>query len=283
MPIADTESFAEEVERSRNARLARLIAPDGWLTLVGLPWLEPGDNSIGSDPGNAIVVEGLPARLGHVHLGDGGEVTMTLVEGNGGRIDGETKAHAVLLDDSHPQPTLVNVGDISFFLIRRGDHVGLRIKNVHAATREQFRGLDYFPPDPSWRIEAEWHPASSGDVLEMGTAIGTIEQHPVAGRAVFERDGQRCELLPVIESPGDERFFLVFADQTSGRETYGAARFLYTEAPRNGRIVLDFNKAYNPPCVFTAFATCPMAPPENRLPLRVVAGEKKYRGAVHDG
>src|SRR5699024_7056876 len=143
--------------------------------------------------------------------------------------------------------------------------------------REHFRGLAYFPVDPSWRIEAAWHPAAPGEVLEMGTAIGTIEKHPVAGRAVFERDGVRCELLPVVEAPDDGRYFLVFADQTSGKETYGAARFLYTEPPRDGRVVLDFNKAYNPPCVFTAFATCPMAPPENRLALRVTAGEKAYR------
>lgn len=157
----------------------------------------------------------------------------------------------------------------------------MRIKNAHADTREHFQGLDYFPVDPTWRIEAEWHPAEPGQTLEMGTAIGTIEQHPVAGRVTFERDGRRFELLPVIESADDDHYFVVFADQTSGKETYGAARFLYTEPPRDGRIVLDFNKAYTPPCAFTAFATCPMAPPENRLDIRITAGEKTYRGSAH--
>ncbi|HET7662209.1 MAG TPA: DUF1684 domain-containing protein [Rhodanobacteraceae bacterium] len=274
--MSTTTSLNADIERWRTRRLERLTAPDGWLTLVGLPWLDPGDNTIGSAIDNAIVVEGLPAHFGNVHLDTEGEASITLT--GEGLIDGEPKSGAILQDDEHPHPTLVSAGDISFFLIRRGDHIGLRIKNTHAAAREHFQGLDYFPPDPSWRIDAEWRPARAGEVLEMGTAIGTIERHPVAGHAVFERDGHRCELLPVIESPEDEQYFLVFADQTSGKETYGAARFLYTEEPKDGRIVLDFNKAYNPPCVFTAFATCPMAPPENRLPLRVTAGELKYAG-----
>lgn len=273
-----TTTYTQAIETWRGERLARLTAADGWLTLVGLPWLEAGDNTIGSAADNSIIVNGLPARLGHVHLDQHGQVTIMLADDCGGLIDGTAKNRATLLDDSHAQPTVVSAGDISFFLIRRGERIGLRIKHAHATTREHFKGLDYFPVDSSWRIEAEWHPAEAGDMLEMGTAIGTIEKHPVAGRAVFERDGQRFELLPVVESPGDEQFFLVFADQTSGKETYGAARFLYTEPPRNGRVVLDFNKAYNPPCCFTAFATCPMAPPENRLSLRVTAGEKKYAG-----
>ncbi|HEX7341814.1 MAG TPA: DUF1684 domain-containing protein [Rhodanobacteraceae bacterium] len=274
-------THVEQVERWRKARLDRLTAPDGWLTLIGLPWLDAGENRIGSAADNGIVVAGLPPHLGRVTLAADGQVHVALLVGSGGRIDGEDRDAAVLLDDSHARPTVVSVGDISFFLVRRGDLVGLRIKNVHAATREHFLGLDHFPIDLSWRIEADWLPAAPGQTLDMGTAIGTIERHPVAGVAVFERDGQRFELLPVIESPGDEAYFLVFADQTSGKETYGAARFLYTEPPRDGRVVLDFNKAYNPPCVFTAFATCPMAPPENRLAARVTAGEKNYRGNSH--
>ncbi|HET7267633.1 MAG TPA: DUF1684 domain-containing protein [Oleiagrimonas sp.] len=273
-------SHIRAVEDWRRERLARLTAADGWLTLVGLPWLESGDNTIGSGADNDIVVDGLPARLGTVSLGDDGQVHMSLAD-DAGRINGRDVKHALLLDDGHPQPTVVSAGDISFFLVRRGDQVGLRIKNVHAATREQFLGLDCFPVDPSWRIEAEWRPAEGGQFLEMGTAIGTIEKHPIAGTATFERDGRRFELLPVIESPDDGSFFLVFADQTSGKETYGAARFLYTEPLDDGHVVLDFNKAYNPPCAFTAFATCPMAPPENRLDIRVTAGEKTYRGSAH--
>lgn len=273
-------SFAADIARWRTQRLERLTSPDGWLTLVGLPWLEPGDNTIGSAADNDIVVAGLPKYLGSVSLDDVGQARVSLAD-DAGRINGRADKSALLLDDDHPQPTVVSASDVSFFLVRRGDQTGLRIKNTHAVTREHFAGLDYFADDPSWRIEAEWQPAGAGQVLEMGTAIGTIEKHPVAGTATFERDGRRLQLLPVIESPDDGRHFVVFADQTSGKETYGAARFLYTEPLDDGRVVLDFNKAYNPPCAFTAFATCPMAPPENRLAIRVTAGEKTYRGSAH--
>lgn len=273
-------SHVQAIECWRRERLARLTAADGWLTLVGLPWLERGDNTIGSAADNAIVVDGLPAHLGKVSWGDNGQVHVSLSDAAGHINDGND-THALLLDDDQPQPTVVRAGDVEFFLIRRGDQVGLRIKNAHADTRETFFGLDCFPVDPSWRIEAQWQPAEKGEVLEMGTAIGTIEKHPIAGTATFERDGGRFQLLPVIESPDDGSHFVVFADQTSGNETYGAARFLYTEPLDEGHVVLDFNKAYNPPCAFTAFATCPMAPPENRLAIRVTAGEKTYRGSSH--
>jgi uncharacterized protein (DUF1684 family) len=124
-------------------------------------------------------------------------------------------------------------------------------------------------------------PAQPGETLEMGSVIGTIDKYPVPGKLEFTRDGKHFELLPVIEEPGDAQYFIVFADRTSGKETYGAARFLYIDPPKDGKVVLDFNKAYNPPCAFTGFATCPLAPPENRLDLRVTAGEKNYRGSHH--
>jgi uncharacterized protein len=157
----------------------------------------------------------------------------------------------------------------------------LRVKDGDAPIRKHFLGIDSFPIDPSWRIEATWVPAAPGETLEMGTVIGTIDKYPVPGKLEFSRDGKQFEILPVIEVPGDKQYFVVFADRTSGKETYGAARFLYIDPPKDGKVVLDFNKAYNPPCAFTPFATCPLAPPENRLDLRVTAGEKNYRGSHH--
>jgi uncharacterized protein (DUF1684 family) len=145
------------------------------------------------------------------------------------------------------------------------------------ATREHFLGIDYFPIDPSWHIVADWVPFNPPHDLQMGSVIGTIDTVKVPGKAVFQRDGHTYELLPYQEEPGGDLFF-VLADRTSGHETYGAARFLYAALPVNGKVVLDFNQAYNPPCAFTSFATCPLAPPENRLDLRITAGEKKYRG-----
>jgi uncharacterized protein (DUF1684 family) len=172
----------------------------------------------------------------------------------------------------------VSFGSASFYVIDRDGRKALRVKDSEAPGRQHFAGIDSFPIDAGWRIEAGWVPAKPGEALEMGTALGTIDKFPVPGKLEFTRDGRHFELLPVIEEPGDAQYFIVFADQTSGKETYGAARFLYIDPPKDGKVVLDFNKAYNPPCAFTGFATCPLAPPENRLDMRVTAGEKNYAG-----
>src|SRR5690606_13501956 len=152
----------------------------------------------------------------------------------------------------------------------------LRVKDTEAATRTGFLGIDYFPIDPSWRVTAKWVPFEPVHKLEIPNVLGDIDEMPVPGKAVFERDGKTFELLPVLEEPGADSLFFILADRTSGKQTYGAARFLYTDMPKDGKLVIDFNKAYNPPCAFTPFATCPLAPPENRLDLAITAGEKKY-------
>ncbi|MGB3046730.1 DUF1684 domain-containing protein, partial [Dokdonella sp.] len=138
-----------------------------------------------------------------------------------------------------------------------------------------------YPVDPSWRIEAKWVAFDPPHTLEIPNVIGTLDRMPVPGKAIFERDGKAFELLPVLETEDADELFFIIADKTSGKETYGAARFIYSAMPRDGKVVIDFNKAYNPPCAFTAFATCPLAPPENRLGVAVTAGEKKYRGSSH--
>jgi uncharacterized protein (DUF1684 family) len=161
-----------------------------------------------------------------------------------------------------------------------GEHIGLRIKDSEAPTRTGFVGLDYFDIDPSWRVEAKWEAYDPPREVEEPNVLGEIDKVIVPGAAVFERDGKTFRVEPVIETPGDTELFLVFADRTSGKETYGAARFVYSEPPKDGRIVIDFNKAYNPPCVFTPYATCPLPTQQNRLNARVTAGEKKYRKAV---
>ena len=270
-------TYAQEIERWHAARIARLTAPDGWLSLVGLEWLKPGRNRVGGTADNDIVLAGAAPHLGAVEWADDGSLVVSLRSDAGATIDGEAKTGAVMLDDSHHSPTTVAFGSVSFIAIDRGGRKGLRVRDSEAATRSGFAGIDRFPVDPAWRIVADWLPLDPPFQLATGTVIGTIENYPAPGKAVFERDGQRFELYPVLEAPGDRQLFLIFADATSGKETYGAARFLYADMPRDGKIVLDFNKAYNPPCAFTPFATCPLAPPENRLGLRVTAGELKYR------
>ncbi len=273
----DSDAYVRDIERWHAERIRRLIAPEGWLSLVGLEWLKPGANRIGSAADNDIVLAKAPGRLGKIAWGDDGVVSIELAADASATIDGRHAAHAILEDDSHANPTTVAFGTMNFILVDRGGRKGLRVRDSEAETRTRFAGIERFPVDPRWRIEADWLPQDPPLELATGTAIGTIERYPAPGRAAFERDGQRFELYPVLEAPGDPQLFLIFADATSGRQTYGAARFLYTDMPREGRIVLDFNKAYNPPCAFTPYATCPLAPPENRLELAVAAGELKYR------
>ncbi|HKZ10303.1 MAG TPA: DUF1684 domain-containing protein [Rhodanobacteraceae bacterium] len=269
-------AYQQEINRWHTQRIARLTAPDGWLSLVGLEWLKPGANRIGGAADNDIVLAKAPTHLGTITWADDGALSIALDAADGATIDGAGNAHAILQDDSHADPTTVAFGTVNFIAVDRGGRKGLRVRDSEAETRTRFAGIWRFPIDESWRVVADWVPLDPPFQLATGTVIGTIENYPTPGRAEFERDGKRFQLYPVLETPGDTRLFLIFADVTSGKETYGAARFLYADMPRDGKIVLDFNKAYNPPCAFTAYATCPLAPPENRLDLRVTAGELKY-------
>jgi len=280
----DIDTYQQSIAQWRSERIERLSAPDGWLSLIGLEWLKQGDNRIGTADDNDIVLKAGPAHLGTLNFAEDGTLQLTLAADSGALVDGKPMQHVMLIDDAHAgegKPTLVSFGAANFYVIDRDGRKALRVKDSDAATRKDFVGIDSFPVDPSWRIEATWIPAQPGETLEMGSVIGTIDKSPVPGRLEFSRDGKHFELLPIIEEPGDEQYFIVFADRTSGKETYGAARFLYIDPPQNGKVVLDFNKAYNPPCAFTPFATCPLAPPENRLDLRVTAGEMKYAGGDH--
>lgn len=278
-----------EVEQWRAARLARLAAPDGWLSLIGLEWLHEGESRVGSAGDNDIVLKTGPAHLGTVSVGKDGAVSIALAADSGATIDGTSAAHATLIDDMHTSgdaaPTTVRFGSASFHVIDRDGRKALRVRDAEAETRRHFVGIESFPIDPSWRIKADWVPFVPPEKLEIGSVIGTIDAVDVPGKAVFQRDGHTFELRPYQEEPGGELFFVI-ADRTSGKQTYGAARFFYAALPAGGvtqpgKVVLDFNRAYNPPCAFTPFATCPLAPPENRLDLAVTAGEKKYADGHH--
>ena len=277
-------AYQQKVEQWRAKRVARLTAPDGWLSLVGLEWLSPGDNRIGTAADNDIVLKSGPSHLGSVTLGKDGSLALTLAPDSGATVDGKQVTRASLIDDMHAEdeqtPTKVRFGQADFYVIDRDGRKALRVKDSDAATRKDFLGIDYFPIDPSWHIVADWVPFDPPHKLEIGSVIGTIDKVDVPGKAVFQRDGHTYELFPYQEEPGGELFFVI-ADRTSGKQTYGAARFLYAALPGNGKVILDFNQAYNPPCAFTPFATCPLAPPENRLDLAVTAGEKKYASGQH--
>ena len=279
---ADTgDDYTRKIESWRAGRLERLQSPTGWLSLVGLEWLKPGRNTVGAASDNDIVIAGAPAHLGSVDW-DGDKVNISLKADSGALIDGQLLGSAEMLDDSHEKPTTVSFGTTRFYLVdRAGGKKGLRIKDSKAETRTHFLGLDYYPVDPSWHIEARWVAFDPPHTLEIPNVLGTIDKMTVPGKAVFEHEGKTFELLPVLETEDADELFYIIADKTSGKETYGAGRFFYSAMPKDGKVVLDFNKAYNPPCAFTPYATCPLAPPENRMPVAVRAGEKKYRGSKH--
>jgi len=266
---------AKQVETWRAQRVERLKAPNGWLSLIGLHWLKDGKSSVGSAKGNDVVLAAGPAHLGTITLKDG-KATIEIDPKSAATIDGKTLASAELLDDSHEKPTTVAFGTASFYLIDRNGKKALRVKDSEAKTRKQFKGIDSFAIDPGWVVDAKFEEFKPAHTLDIPTVLGTVDKMTVPGKVTFTRDGKNYSLLPVLEAPDAKELWFIFADRTSGKETYGAARFLYADLPKDGKLVIDFNKAYNPPCAFTPYATCPLAPPENRLDLRVTAGEKKY-------
>jgi uncharacterized protein (DUF1684 family) len=281
-------TWEEEVAAWKQTRFERLQRPDGWLTLVGLGWLKAGDNSIGSDPKSAVVLPAgkAPARLGTLHLaGAGAEAKVTFVAEHGVAVThgGAAVSTLALVSDADAKadegPTVLEYGTLSFYAIRRGDRLGMRVKDSAAATLAAFHGLDYYPLDRKWLIAGRFEPATEVKAIPIPNALGFDEPILSPGHVVFTLEGHEHRLL-ALDDTGDGRLFLVFGDKTNGKETYGGGRFLYTDPPQDGKVVLDFNRSYNPPCVFTPYATCPLPPRENRLPFRVEAGEKSFAG--HD-
>jgi uncharacterized protein len=273
-------AYEQEVLAWRAERVAKLTAPDDWLTLVGLHFLREGANTVGSAKDSAVVLPKAPSTLGTVTLDPAGKVTLQVAAHANVLVDGRAVRQAELRWSEPKTPTLVTFDTVTFFVVDRGGKKALRVKDSAAPTRTGFLGLDYFPVDPAWRIEAQWVPFEKSRLMPITTMLGQTGPELIPGKAVFVRDGKTYELLPIDEGPEAPLFFVI-SDATSGKETYPACRFIYVARPKEGetRIVLDFNHAENPPCAFTAFSACPLPPKENRLPFAVRAGEKNYRGA----
>jgi uncharacterized protein (DUF1684 family) len=258
----------------RERRHERLASDNGWLTLVGLEWLREGVNRVGSAADADVRVPGGPADWGTIRV-DGQNLLYRPSTLTGLTVDGEPAAATRLVPDSEGEPTVVAFGDINFHVIFR-ESWALRIKHRKAPALLAFGGVDTYAIDPEWRIEARFIPAEPGTTVEIGDVLGHLKPMPVSGFVEFERDGRLHRMLGLMEEDLESVWFL-FADRTSGRETYGAGRFLYSDGmPMNGRLVIDFNKAYNPPCAFNDYSTCPLPPQQNRLDLAITAGEKKY-------
>ena len=274
-----TNHDLETAEEWKVRRLASLKREDGWLSLVGLHWLEEGENRFGSASDNTLVLPpAAPPAAGTLTLAGG---TVTLAPAAPMTIDGKPVEGATTLrDDSNDAgATIVQMGTMRFNVIKRGERYGLRVKDSEAPTRTQFAGLEYFPVDPKWRLEARFEPYDPPKKIPIADVTGMVADSISPGAIVFTVDGQEHRLDPILED-GSPNLFVIFRDQTSADSTYPAGRYVYASpAGSDGKVILDFNKAYNPPCAFTEFATCPLPPPQNRLPMRIEAGEKKYAGA----
>ena len=270
------EDVAAATRAWERQRLERLQAEDGWLTLVGLGWLKQGVNTAGSD-GKAMVAfpEGAPANVG-TFTRSGMAVSFQPAPGVAVAKGGKPFAGGAVQTDQEgvAEPDVLQLGRLRFQLIVRGDRVGVRIKDPEARSRKEFKGIPTYPPSSRWRVVARWEPSNPPTEIAVPNVLGEVERSPSPGTAVFTIGGKEYRLTPVLEGDSPELFF-IFGDETNRTETYGAGRFLYAEPAKDGKVILDFNRAYNPPCAFSAFATCPLPPKPNRLALRVDAGEKR--------
>jgi uncharacterized protein (DUF1684 family) len=248
-----------------------------WLPLAGLFWLRPGASSFGSDPNNDIILpkESAPGQAGTFEF-SGGVVTVAFRPGVPATIDGKVLASARLRPDISGSPSVVEMGSLRLHVIQRGQRTGIRLKDLNSAAVRAYRGPIFFALDPAYRITATWVPADGKRMVDVPNVLGDTTPTPAAGEVRFRINGQAVHLTDLGGDPS-KGLFIVFNDLTSKSETYPGGRFLETGPVANGAVVLDFNRAHNPPCAVTAYATCPLAPKENRLAIAIPAGEKYDR------
>ncbi|MBZ5677520.1 MAG: DUF1684 domain-containing protein [Acidobacteriia bacterium] len=263
--VAADSTYQRQITQWRAEREAKLKADDGWLTVVGLHWLHEGVNTVGSDPNaDAPLPASVPARVGTITLSKG--------KAHFKPAGGVPLKEMDLKTDVTPQYDRLSLGRVKFFVIERETKFGVRVKDNDSEARKKFAGLRWYPVDPTWKIKAKFIP--SPHEVSFDTEVGVKEKDDSPGYVTFTRGGQQYKMEAVKE---DDDLWFVFRDQTSGKTTYGASRFLYTPFPKDGFVEMDFNKAENPPCMFTDYATCPLPTPQNRLQLAVTAGEQTYR------
>ncbi len=275
MVTTDTSSaYESEIRLWQQEMEANLRAEDGWLTLAGLYWLHPGSNTIGTNPGSDIILpdSSLPDFLGVIEFID--EQTMLQVEGASPvTVDGHPTISAALRNDHAEEgPSVVKIGSVTFFVIRRGQEYGVRVRDANHPSRLNFAGRKWFPVSQDYRVEGRFVLHETPRVLDIPTSTGRQTSILNPGRVEFTLNHQLLS-LEAFEADSDLVWF-IFRDATSNRTTYGAGRFMYGELRADGTVLLDFNKAYHPPCAFTPFATCPLPPRENWLTVEISAGER---------
>jgi uncharacterized protein len=268
--------YVKEVEKWRSEREANLKKETGWLTVAGLFWLKEGINTVGAgEKFDVRLTENFKqGKFGEIEFKNG-KAFMSFVVGVEARVNGQKAAGPVeLLSDETEKPTEISTGTQTFFLIKREQRFGIRLKDSNSEARRNFKGLHWFPVDESYKVKARFEAWPEPKELSVPNVLGGNFKMKTQGVLKFTLQGKECALQPVDE--GDGALFIIFRDKSSESDTYKSGRFLYAEKPVNGEAVLDFNKAENPPCAFTPYATCPLPPAGNNLEFEVKAGEKRY-------
>jgi len=289
----DAAAYAKEIEQWHQERWKELNSESGWLTLVGLFWLKEGRNTCGSDPSLDIVLlkEKVPPLFAELNLNggriffrpltdeikiDGNEVS-TLLQKTPNSAFLSSDPGVELKSDAEEKPTLVTFKSLTLQIIKRGHKLGLRVKDSQNSDRLNFQGTEFFPTDVKWRIDAQFEAYNPPKPMPITNVLGIESSESSPGAVKFEVDGKEFRLDAITEK-GEPRLFMIISDKTSGKDTYPAARYLYLEPPdASGHMIIDFNKAFSPPCAFTKFATCPLPPRQNRLPFAIESGEKYAR------
>jgi uncharacterized protein (DUF1684 family) len=269
--------YIKQLEDWQKQRIERLKADNGWLNLVGRFWLKRGENSFGTSKDNDIVIESskLPDHIG-IFIFKDSTVIFKAKDGVEVLYNGSPVKEIVMIDDQEKDITVLQIGSIKFNLIIRDTLYGVRFRDLNSELVKNFKVIDRFPIKESWDIKAKYEAFNPPKEIVVPNILGQMNKEKSPGAIVFERDGKTYRIDAVDE--GDNNLFLIFADENSGEQTYGGGRFLYVKKPDStGTIDLDFNKAYNPPCVFTKYATCPLPPEQNYLKLKIDAGEKMYK------
>lgn len=278
---AEARAFEASQQAWRQKRRDALLAPDGWTSLIGLHWIDEGAHYVGSDPDNGIRISKGPAHLGMVSLGKDHALRFVPEKGVAVTVDGQPLAGGIALKtdamEGGPTALVFDEGKGIATMIERGDRYALRVKHADADSRLHFTGLAYWPGGRDWRVQGTFVPHPPGRTIPVVNIVGMTEDIRNPGAIEFTRGEKTYRIEALDEGDGSGKLFLIYADRTSGHGSYPAGRYLYVDMPdAQGKVTVDFNHGYNPPCAFTAFATCPLPPPENRLDLPVEAGEKAY-------